>query len=107
MLNAFILYNKNTPGKKMQFLKFKLDYIGSILIPLRNENICSHLLVPTKSIHFLELIPPTPKKVNPRGRCVVCYEKKTKKEVRYRCKSCHNMPALFPAPYFEIDHTRK
>ena len=91
MLNAFILYNKNTLGKKMGFLKFKLEYITSILIPLRNENVHSHLVVPTKSIHFLELNPPAPKKVNPRGRCVVCYEEKTRKKVRYRCKSCHNM----------------
>ena len=76
MVNAFILYNKNARGKKMRLLKFKLEYIRSILIPLRNKNVRSHLVVPTKSIHFLELIPPTPKKVNPRGRCVVCYEKK-------------------------------
>ena len=103
MLNAFILYNKNTPRKKMQFLKFKLEYIRSILIPLRNENVRSHLAVPTKSIYFLELIPPTPKKANPRGRC----GKKTRKEVCYTCKSCHNMPALCPAPCFEIYHTRK
>ena len=65
MLNAFILHSKNTPGKKMRFLKFQLECIRSILIPLRNENVRSHLVVPTKSIHFLELIPPTPKKVSP------------------------------------------
>ena len=65
MLNAFILHSENTPGKKMRFLKFQLECIRSILIPLRNENVRSHLVVPTKSIHFLELIPPTPKKVNP------------------------------------------
>ena len=76
ILNAFISYNKNTPGKKTRFLKFKLEYIRSILIPLRNENVHSHLVVPTKSIHFLELIPPTPKKVNPRGRCVYATKKK-------------------------------
>ena len=63
MLNAFILYNKNTPRKKMGSLKFKLEYIRPILIPLRNENFRSHLVVPTKSIHFLELIPPSPKKI--------------------------------------------
>ena len=59
---------KNTPGNKMRFLKFKIEYIRSILIPLRNENVCSHLVIPTKSIHFLELIPPTSKKVDPQGR---------------------------------------
>ena len=59
---------KNAPGNKMRFLKFKIEYIRSILIPLRNENVCSHLVVPTKSIHFLELIPPTSKKVDPQGR---------------------------------------
>ena len=64
MLNAFILYNKSTPGKKMRFLKFKLEYIRSILIPPRNENVRSHLMVPTRSINFLELIAPTPKKVD-------------------------------------------
>ena len=48
----------------MRFLKFKLDYIGSILIPLRNENVHSHWVAPTKSINLLELIPPTPKKVD-------------------------------------------
>ena len=52
----------------MRFLKFKIEYIRSILIPLRNENDHSHLVVPTKSIHFLELIPPTSKKVDPQGR---------------------------------------
>ena len=62
---------QNTPGKEMRFLKFKLEYIRSILIPLRNENVRSHLVVPNKSTHFLELIPPAPKEVNPRGRCVV------------------------------------
>ena len=65
MLNAFVVYNKNTSGKKMGFLKFKLEYIRSILIPLESENVRSHLMVPTKSIYFSELIPPTPKKVNP------------------------------------------
>ena len=107
MLNAFILYNKNTPGKKMRFLKFKLKNIRSILIPLRNENVFSHLVVPTKSIHFLELIPPTPKKLNPRGRCAVWYKKKTRKEVRYGCKSYHNTPALCLSSCFEIYHKRK
>ena len=44
ILNAFILYNKTLLGKRAIF---------------------------NKSTHFLELIPPAPKKVNPRGRCVV------------------------------------
>ena len=70
---------KNTPGNKMRFLKFKIQYIRSILIPLRNENVRSHLVVPTKSIHFLELIPPTSKKVDPQGRWVVGYKKNTSK----------------------------
>ena len=48
----------------MRFLKFKLEYIRSILIPLRNENVHSHLVAPTKSINLLEIIPPTPKKVD-------------------------------------------
>ena len=65
MLNAFIVYNKNTSAKKMGFLKFKLEYIRSILIPLGSENVRLHLMTPTKSIYFSELIPPTPKKVNP------------------------------------------
>ena len=54
--------------------------IRSILIPLTNENVRSHLVIPTKSVHFLELIHHTPKKVNPRGRCVVCYEKKQERK---------------------------
>ena len=34
-------------------------------------------------------------------------KKKQRKEVCYRCKSCHNMLALCPAPCFETYHTRK
>ena len=68
-LNAFILYNKS--GRGMHLLKFKLEFIRSILISKRDNDA---LVVSTNSIHFLELIPSTSCKSNPQGRCVVCYE---------------------------------
>ena len=64
ILNAFILYNK--PGRSMGLLKFKLQFIRSILISKRDNN---SLVVRTNSTYFLESIPLTSRKSNSRGRC--------------------------------------
>ena len=38
------------------------------------------MVVPKKSIDFLELILPTSCKSNPCGKCVVCHEKRSEKK---------------------------
>ena len=96
ILNAFILYNK--PGRSMGLLKFKLQFIRSILISKRDNN---SLVVRTNSTYFLESIPLTSRKSNSRGRCANCYEKKQRKEVCYRCKSWDQKHSLCTVPCFK------
>ena len=55
--------------------------------------------------HFLKAIPPTDKKSNLTKRCVVCYNKKIRKETRYYCKDCD--VGLCVDSCSEIYHTKK
>lgn len=54
--------------------------------------------------HFPAFIPPTTKE-KPTKRCILCYEKGTRKESRYWCAECRT--GLCPAPCFQIYHSKE
>lgn len=44
--------------------------------------------------HYPQYIPPNPKKRTPTKRCRVCYKKNVRRESRYCCPACPEMPGL-------------
>ena len=46
------------------------------------------------SLHYLEAIPPTPQKINPTRKCRVCTKQNIRKETRYYCPTCPDLPPL-------------
>ena len=97
--NAFILFNKANTDK-IRFMHFKLNIIKSIITrhSHQDHHIIYHLLA---GRHFLQLIPPTPVKSNPKKKCRMCCRKRVRKEIRYQCRNCFHHPGLFPEPCFE------
>ena len=55
--------------------------------------------------HFVQFIPPNPKKKNPCRDCVVCKAKKKKSETRYECSKY--LVALHVPDCFRVYHTTK
>ena len=96
--NAFVLFNKANPGK-IRFMHFKLNLIKSIIS--RSQPSAPSYNLPLVGRHFLQLIPPTAAKSNPKKNCRMCCEKGVQKEIRYQCRYCFDHPDLCPAPCFE------
>ena len=85
VLNAFILYNKQFPGK-MPFMNYKMEVIEK---SLQRASATDETNIDLKiGRYFLQLIPPTETKSNPQKRCVVCLQHGRRKESRYQCKHC-------------------
>lgn len=54
--------------------------------------------------HHPEPIPPTASQFAPKKRCRVCYAKKVRKEVRFCCSACPDLPGLCLGPCFYEYH---
>jgi hypothetical protein len=101
---------KNITGKKQHFAEFRIQLaemmIESVVLPdyprrgrLQQGPSPVHLQA-CYWAHFVQFIPPNPKKKNPCHDCVVCKAKKKKSETRYECSKC--LVALF-----RVYHTTK
>ena len=101
VLNAFILFDKTKLGKA-RFMNFKMELIETTITRAKLDSLKDLYEHPLIDRHFLELVPPTEKKKNPRKRCIECTKKGMLKESLYQCKNCPNHPGLCPAPCFEL-----
>ena len=83
-------------------MEFKLEIISSMLGDTGSHVEPSSEFDRLKGRHFAEIIPATEKKEKPQRRCVVCWKRKVRKESRYQCGQCDDLPGLCPAPCFMI-----
>lgn len=117
--NAYILYKKQG-GTKLH-LQFRLQLIDMLIekyyvaeshtnaASLRGRGSTS--VNPSRLVerHFLDFIPPTPKKERPTKYCHICCSrrkedgKKVRKETRFQCSDC-NLGLCIPC--FKIYHTQ-
>lgn len=58
----------------------------------------------TRDGHYLELLPPTEKKLRPRRRCRVCIHKGQRKDTQFFCPTCPGTPALCAGECFTEFH---
>ena len=107
LTNAFYLHKKFGPRGDNNFGKLRLF----------RENIIENLVGPPRKskrqrasrgrYHVLTPIPPTEKKQNASRRCVTCQKSGTRKETRYECTYCEEIPALCIHPCFRKFHEEK
>ncbi|XP_035232636.1 piggyBac transposable element-derived protein 4-like [Stegodyphus dumicola] len=112
--NAYVLYKKH--GGKDTNLQFRLEIIDRLIerhaAVEERKGRPGYLPTPLRLTerHFLEVIPPTEKKLRPARQCYVCSLKKNdngkriRKETRYFCPDCD--VGLCLSPCFKIYHTK-
>lgn len=112
--NAYVLYKRN--GGKDSHLLFRLEIVDRLIE--RHAHVTDRIgrpgLLPNPmrltERHFLEIIPPTEKKLRPARQCYVCSlqknenNKRIRKETRYFCPDCD--VGLCLTPCFKIYHTK-
>ena len=97
IFNSYVLQKKIT-GKQQHFTEFRIQLaekmIESVVLPeyprrgRPQQGPCPVRLQAHHSAHFVQVIPPTPKKKNPCRDCVVCKAEKKKSQTRYECSKC-------------------
>lgn len=94
IMNAHVVYQEH--GGKHPLLDFTLLYIKQTLRSTGQGRKSAAAGRPRQvSVgHQPVLLPPTNNKSNPTRRCRLCFQKKTRKETRYFCKECPEMPSL-------------
>ena len=110
--NSYVLQKKIT-GKQQHFTEFRIQLaekmIESVVLPeyprrgRPQQGPCPVRLQAHHSAHFVQVIPPTPKKKNPCRDCVVCKAEKKKSQTRYECSKC--LVVLHVPDCFRVYHT--
>lgn len=117
--NSYVLYQKETSHKSLQFIEFRLLLIEDAIEKYHDPNFKSPKGRPSKipsplrltARHFPRHIPPNQIKKEPRRQCAVCCSKKDengkrkRKETRIWCEDCG--VGLCLEPCFIIYHTEK
>ena len=114
IFNSYALQKKIT-GKKQHFTEFRIQLaekiIESVVLPdyprrgRPQQGPSPARLQALHWAHFVQFIPPNPKKKNPCRDCVVCKARKKKSETRYECSKC--LVALHVPDCFRVYHTTK
>jgi len=114
IFNSCALQKKIT-GKKQHFTEFRIQLaelmIESVVLPdyprrgRPQQGPSPVRLQALHWAHFVQFIPPNPKKKNPCRDCVVCKVKKKKSETRWECSKC--LVALHVPDCFRVYHTTK
>ena len=109
IFNSYVLQKRIT-GKEQHFTEFRIqlaEEIESVVLPeyprrgRPQQGPCPVRLQAHHWAHFVQFIPPTPKK-NPCRDCVVCKAEKKKSQTRYEC-----LVALHVPECFRVYHTPK
>ena len=117
VLQGYIIYLKytNDTPKKSHF-QFRLDLVRELITSSRSTEMfpChsqrrsstdAEPLFRLVARHFPAYIPRTDKKEHPQRKCVVCHERKQRKETIYWCRECR--AALCVTPCFGEYHKKK
>ena len=115
-VQAYILYNINNPGSKMNQCQFTEELIAILTEdtppPATFQRRASDPPTRLTEKHFPTKLPATGKKKHPVRNCVVCSKRKAdgtgyevRKATTTECKICDK--GLCATPCFEIYHTRK
>jgi hypothetical protein len=114
IFNSYILQKKDN-REKQHFTEFRIQLaelmIESVVLsqyPRRGRPQQGTSPVHLQALHwahFVQFIPPNPKKKNPFHDCVVGKAKKKKSETRYECSKC--LVALHVPDCFRVHHTTK
>ncbi|KAM4808018.1 piggyBac transposable element-derived protein 4 [Rhinophrynus dorsalis] len=110
MLNAFLVYNQTSSGKRLSFLKFQESVITSLLSETEGEpaDDCDEQIENVARLacrHFPDLLPPTARKERPCKRCRVCFRNGRRRETRIHCPDCPSKPGLCIPSCFRKYHT--
>lgn len=112
MLNSFIIHKKKRG--LMTHLNFRLAVINAIFAKYGDST--TDPGVPPRRLfnpqdnpsrltgrHFPAHNPPTEKKKYAQKKCIVCTQRKLRKDTSIHCKTCN--VALCVSPCFEVHHT--
>lgn len=106
MLNSHILFVK--AGNKSTFLDFQKDVVGDWIFGDDGApSVTDDHVVRLYDRHFVDVLPPTEKKVHPQKRCRVCTKKGLRKDTRYYCPDCPSKPGLCLSECFRKYHTER
>ncbi|XP_035217648.1 piggyBac transposable element-derived protein 4-like [Stegodyphus dumicola] len=114
--NSYVLYTKS--GGKRSHLQYRTKIIENIIEKYHSVEFSAKKGRPSadhppsrlSERHFVDYIPPTEKKSNPRRQCIICCSKrdsrgkKVRRETRFYCPDCD--VGLCAVPCFRMYHTR-
>lgn len=109
--NALVLYNHLHPEKQMRHLHFRLAIVKELIaqhceMREKSKQSRAHEIIPSD---FSRMHCPTDIESKTAAikwkRCVVCYSQGVRKETKYMCKECDNVP-LCAAPCFRNYHAQ-
>lgn len=114
VLNCYQLYKCNTENK-IALENFHLDLVKQIIAkyhtPISTRRVGRRVKDQNVELrlterHFPKILPSTDKKKNAAKRCYVCSKNNKRRETRYFCSNCNDIP-LCITPCFELYHTKK
>ena len=101
LTNAFYLYVKFAPNPHLNTVKIYREHIVENLVGPSKKGKERR---PRGRYHCLSTIPSSERKKNLARKCCHCSTPQKRKETRYRCTYCTDIPALCVDPCFRIFH---
>ena len=101
LTNAFYLYRKFSPNKKIAHL---VDFCEVIIKKLIGNRKKEPMSISVVNFHYPAVIPENQQKKKPNRCCRHCTTNKIRRELHYQCGHCAYQPALCVDPCFRLCH---